>query len=120
MTMGLTNILGLEGKKKEIPTEFVDGGELSEISPPVMVDKHHKVKLVRITNMAGAEGVRKIFMSNPSLVLLIDVSHFGDSEELKRAVTRIKQAAPLVIGLDSSWIIASTKDVLIEEKGQLE
>lgn len=116
--MGLTSILGLEGKKKDIPTEFVDSGELSEISPPVMVDKHHKVKLVRITNMAGAEGIRKIFMSNPSLVLLIDVRHFGDGEELKRAVARMKQSVPVVVGLDSSWIIAATKDVLIEEKGQ--
>lgn len=118
--MGLANILGLERKKKtEIPTEFVGGGELSEISPPIMVDKYHKVKLVRITNMAGAEGVRKIFMSNPSLVLLIDIRHFGDSEDLKRAVARIKQAAPRVIGLDPSWIIAASKDVLIEEAKSL-
>ncbi len=116
--MGLTSILGLEKKKKDIPTEFVGAADFSEISPPVMVDKYHKVKLVRITNMAGAEGIRKIFMSNQSLVLLIDVRHFGDGEELKRAVTRIKQAAPVVLGLDSSWIIAATKDILVGEKDQ--
>lgn len=110
--MGLAKALGLEGRKREIPTEFVaGGGELAEISPAVMVEKHHKVKLVRITNMAGAEGVRKIFMSNPSIVLLIDVRTFGNNEELGRAVARIKQAAPIVVGLDSNWIIAATKDV---------
>lgn len=109
--MGLARALGLGGKsKREIPTEFVEA-DLSSISPAVMVEKYHKVKLVRITNLAGAEGVRRIFEQNSSLVLLIDIRTFGNSEDLKRAVARIKQAAPVVVGLDSNWVIAATKDV---------
>lgn len=84
--------------------------------PEIDVQKYHTVKVAKLNRI---DDIVKITSSLARVdIMLVQLGDFRDTQELKRAMARIKLAAAKyggeVLGLDDKWILVTTRQAVFE------